>query len=115
MSELFSSLKRFREANTLKSVATAYQLADDLLDLLGCEDVAGKTLRTDTIRGTITLPQTCRAGVQLTRRHFSDLCNSAVTLLIGYPDAQDAIKKFISVDLLKALQTHEDLCLEFIV
>ncbi len=106
-------------ANILEEVGyrlgTAYQLADDLLDLVGQEESAGKTLRTDSIRGTITLPQTCREGLQLTRRHFSDLCNSALAILIDYPNAQKAVKQYINIDLRQALQTHDDLFLEFTV
>lgn len=37
-------------------LGTAYQIYDDCLDLVGAEDVVGKTLRTDLAKGKLTLP-----------------------------------------------------------
>lgn len=37
-------------------LGTAYQIYDDCLDLVGAEEVVGKTLRTDLIKGKLTLP-----------------------------------------------------------
>jgi len=37
-------------------VGTAYQIYDDCLDLVGQEEIAGKTLGTDLIKGKLTLP-----------------------------------------------------------
>ncbi len=37
-------------------LGTAYQIYDDCLDLVGKEEVVGKTLRTDLIKGKLTLP-----------------------------------------------------------
>ncbi len=37
-------------------LGTAYQIYDDCLDLVGSEDVVGKTLRTDLENGKLTLP-----------------------------------------------------------
>jgi octaprenyl-diphosphate synthase len=37
-------------------LGTAYQVYDDCLDLVGAEEVVGKTLRTDLIKGKLTLP-----------------------------------------------------------
>ena len=37
-------------------LGTAYQIYDDCLDLVGDEDSAGKTLRTDLAKGKLTLP-----------------------------------------------------------
>jgi octaprenyl-diphosphate synthase len=39
-----------------RCLGLAFQVADDLLDLLGDEDVAGKTLGTDLEQGKLTLP-----------------------------------------------------------
>ena len=37
-------------------LGTVYQIYDDCLDLVGSEDVVGKTLRTDLAKGKLTLP-----------------------------------------------------------
>ncbi len=37
-------------------LGTAYQIYDDCLDLVGSEEVVGKTLRTDLAKGKLTLP-----------------------------------------------------------
>ncbi len=37
-------------------LGTAYQIYDDCLDLVGAEEVVGKTLRTDLAKGKLTLP-----------------------------------------------------------
>lgn len=37
-------------------LGTAYQIYDDCLDLVGTEEAAGKTLRTDLVKGKLTLP-----------------------------------------------------------
>jgi len=37
-------------------LGTAYQIYDDCLDLVGSEDRVGKTLRTDLLKGKLTLP-----------------------------------------------------------
>ena len=58
-------------------VGTAYQLADDLLDIVGNENICGKTLGTDIERGKFTLPHILDAPQRIIDE-ISDLCNSAL-------------------------------------
>lgn len=87
-------------------IGTAYQLADDLLDILGTESAAGKTLRTDSARRKLTLPQVGGAGQRITREHISELCISAVQLLDDYPKAQEGLMHFLGCDLQPVLARH---------
>lgn len=87
-------------------IGTAYQLADDLLDLVGAEDVAGKTLGTDRQRHLITLARTGEPGERLTQETVQRLCGSAVAELAGHPQAQNALREFLACDLQPVLQDH---------
>ena len=49
--EIVQKMKRFGVL-----LGTAYQVYDDCLDIVGSEDEAGKTLRTDSEKGKLTLP-----------------------------------------------------------
>lgn len=89
-------------------IGTAYQLADDLMDVLGTEDAAGKTLGTDSARGKVTLPQVGDSGMQITRQRVSELCTSSVKLLSEYPEMQNALRDFFLLDLQPVLQPHLD-------
>jgi octaprenyl-diphosphate synthase len=50
-SEVQQAMRRYGDA-----LGTAYQIYDDLLDLVGEEKTAGKTLGTDLVKGKLTLP-----------------------------------------------------------
>ncbi len=80
-------------------VGTAYQLADDLIDVLGDEQAAGKTLGTDAARGKFTLPQLPENGIAVTREHIGRLCQSAVGALTAWPAAREGVSKFILEDM----------------
>ncbi len=80
-------------------IGTAYQLADDLVDILGTECTAGKTLGTDLIRGKFTLPHIDDAGRRVARESIGELCISAVELLDGYPKAREGVVEFLRHDL----------------
>ncbi len=80
-------------------IGTAYQLADDLLDILGAESTVGKTLGTDLVRGKFTLPQTGAAGKRAARANISDLCISAVELVNDYPKTREGLREFLRHDL----------------
>ena len=85
-------------------IGTAYQLADDLVDILGTECTAGKTLGTDVMRGKFTLPQIGDAGERAARESIRDLCISAAELLNGYPKAREGLTEFLCHDLQPLLE-----------
>lgn len=77
-------------------IGTAYQLADDLLDCIGDEDSAGKTLGTDQQRGKFTL-----AGDERDKLpgEVNRLCESAKRILSGYPQAENAVANYLAEDI----------------
>ena len=93
-------------------IGTAYQLADDLLDLVGDEASAGKTLGTDSARGKRTLPQGGAGGERSTRQHIPRLCESAYQCLAPYPKARSAVVSFVQQDLQPLLSRDADICIE---
>ena len=80
-------------------IGTAYQLADDLLDIMGSEDVAGKTLGADSKRRKFTLPQVSRAGQQIARERIFELCGSALECAYRWPWICGALTQFFACDL----------------
>jgi len=84
----------------------AYQLSDDLLDVLGTESDAGKTLGTDLARGKHTLPQVGVCGQDVARDNIARLCSAALACLDDYPAMRDALAEY----LLKDLQAVWDQC-----
>ena len=80
-------------------IGTAYQLADDMLDLVGSEVKTGKTLGTDRGRGKCTLPQVGRNGLLTARDQAGVLCRAALDALSAYPHARDALTQFFLTDL----------------
>ncbi|MHC4718269.1 MAG: polyprenyl synthetase family protein [Planctomycetota bacterium] len=80
-------------------IGTAYQLADDLLDVIGNEHAAGKTLGTDRKRSKSTLPQAGTQGSRRTSETIGRLCDSAVEILHPHPEAQRGLADFLASDL----------------
>lgn len=80
-------------------VGTAYQLADDLVDVLGREEVAGKTLGTDTKRAKFTLADASEEGQRAVREQIAELCGSALDCLRVWPRARRALGQFLADDL----------------
>jgi geranylgeranyl pyrophosphate synthase len=93
-----------REAGYL--IGTAYQLADDLLDVLGSSGAAGKTLGTDARRGKPVPPEMGHDGGESVRMHVLRLCRSATAALDGWPKARTAVGRFLSEDLQPVLDRH---------
>lgn len=86
-------------------LGTAYQLADDLLDVLGSEDQAGKTLGTDGKRDKFTMPQIGPDGAELSAGYVRRLCDEAVGALADWPDAKQATEEFLARDFGPVLET----------
>jgi geranylgeranyl pyrophosphate synthase len=80
-------------------VGTAYQLADDLLDVVGSEEQTGKTLGTDGKRDKLTIPQMQPNGVEIAKGHVRRLCSEAVRAVKAWPAAGSAIEDFLARDM----------------
>lgn len=85
------------------AIGAAYQLSDDLLDIVGDEDVAGKTLRTDAERRKFTLPHVSEERGALVWRHVAALCGAARSSVAAWPEIQNALEQFLACDLQPAL------------
>jgi len=85
-------------------IGTAYQLADDLLDRVGDEDSAGKTLGTDQARGKYTLAGGDKDAQDELNREIHSLCESAIASLEQWDKAQDAVRRYLSEDIQPLLQ-----------
>ena len=79
-------------------IGTAYQLADDLLDISGDEQLCGKTLGTDVLRGKYTLPQSPVDAGAIQER-VAELCRSALDCIDKWPEARIGVEKFLASDL----------------
>ena len=80
-------------------IGTAYQLGDDLLDVVGEERVAAKTLGTDQRRRKLTLPQLSAQGPVRTREQIDRLCRCSVDCVSGWPGVRTGIEEFWGCDL----------------
>ena len=78
-------------------IGTAYQLADDLIDIVGDEQSFGKTLGMDMLHGKFTLPQNSGSHNEIYEK-ISDICNSALECLVRWPRTQNGIMQFIKRD-----------------
>jgi octaprenyl-diphosphate synthase len=83
-------------------LGTAYQIYDDCLDLVGDETSAGKTLRTDLLKGKLTLPVLYllekATDVQKTKLNRMLLNGEPMdtTMLAGIADYEGAIERAIN-------------------
>jgi len=81
-------------------IGTAYQLGDDLLDLAGREEDAGKTLGTDRLRGKATLPSLdSDDGGRAAARRICEVITRAVAGLDPWPAAHAAVQTYVRRDL----------------
>lgn len=86
-------------------IGTAYQLADDILDMSGREKEAGKTLGTDMKRLKATLPAAWPDGQGRARDHIVELLRSTPIVLNEWPKERDAVTRFLENDLEPAIDS----------
>jgi octaprenyl-diphosphate synthase len=96
-------------------LGTAYQIYDDCLDLVGAEEIVGKTLRTDLIKGKLTLPilnlletaseeQRAKLNQSILDQKLLDL-----PILFGTAKYEAAIEQAINTALDLLIESREDL------
>lgn len=86
-------------------IGTGYQLADDLLDLVGREEDAGKTLGTDAARAKSTLLDSGGDGRLLTREHANTQFRKAWLGLAPWPEVRRGLRAFLDQDLMPVLRS----------
>ena len=96
-------------------LGTAYQIYDDCLDLVGSEEVVGKTLRTDLVKGKLTLPilnllETASEPqrIKLNKR-ILDQEPLDLPVLLGIAEYEGAIESAVDTALDLLAQSREDL------
>jgi geranylgeranyl pyrophosphate synthase len=89
-------------------IGTAYQLADDLVDVVGSEDSAGKTLGTDRRRSKYTLALDEEEDLSALRDRVEDACRAALEALEDAPEMQGGARTFITDDLAPILRRHDE-------
>ena len=94
-------------ANTLResgyAVGTAYQLADDILDVVGTEAETGKTLGTDRARHKTTAASAAAVTGIDPVAFIESLCENAEDRLTRWPEIQRAWRGFMDADLLPSI------------
>lgn len=89
-------------------IGAAYQLADDLLDVVGDEHAVGKTLGTDALRQKHTLANAGAEGRGAARERIADLCMQALDGLDSFAWAAAGLAAFLRRDLQPVLERHLD-------
>jgi octaprenyl-diphosphate synthase len=96
-------------------LGTAYQIYDDCLDLVGSEEVVGKTLRTDLIKGKLTLPilnllesATEAQRIKLNKR-ILDQEPLDLPVLLGIAEYEGAIERAVDTALVMLVECRKDL------
>lgn len=94
-------------------IGTAYQLLDDLVDVIGDENTSGKTLGTDGERQKSTLAQGSEEQRARLKAHVERLCREAVEQLRDRPDVSRGVRLFLKEDLGRVIEKyHEPLARE---
>jgi octaprenyl-diphosphate synthase len=88
-------------------VGTAYQLADNVLDVSGRERAAGKTLGTDAGRGKLTLAaRPAHQGRGTALDCIAERCRAALQQVTAWPEAHEGLVWFLRCDLQPVLRRH---------
>jgi geranylgeranyl pyrophosphate synthase len=90
-------------------IGTAYQLLDDLIDVIGDEQMAKKTLGTDRLRRKYTLVQDASVGRSGALARVDGLLDQATGLLDRWPKARAGLWDFIDRDFRPLARVHLDL------
>jgi len=85
-------------------IGTAYQLADDFLDVGGNPVVSGKTVGLDALRGKITAASV-RCAPEIVRGEIEQLLESSIELLQDFPAVQKAVQGYLRKRLLPLVWT----------
>lgn len=83
-------------------IGAAYQLADDLIDVTGREEISGKALGTDAARNKFTLAQKDADGRTVIRT-ITRLLDEALDALRPWRPARDGLASFIDRDVLPSI------------
>lgn len=78
------------------NIGTAYQLADDLIDEIGDDTVAGKTLGTDRLRKKFTVAHSGVSARSAINGAFRMLCDNSVALLEPWPEKQNGLRAYLN-------------------
>ena len=83
-------------------LGTAYQMADDLLDVSGAEDFAGKTLGTDAARDIMTAAGLLDSGTD-PAECIEQLTGDAIGRLAPWPQLQQGLRHYLAEDIRPAI------------
>jgi octaprenyl-diphosphate synthase len=96
-------------------LGTAYQIYDDCLDLVGSEEVVGKTLRTDLLKGKLTLPilnllETASEAQRMKlNKRILDQEPLDLPILLGIAEYEGAIEAAVDTAMKLLAECREDL------
>lgn len=96
-------------------LGTAYQIYDDCLDLVGSEEVVGKTLRTDLLKGKLTLPilnllETASEAQRMKlNKRILDQEPLDLPILLGIAEYEGAIESAVDTAMNLLAECREDL------
>ena len=87
-------------------LGTAYQLADDILDASDNENVAGKTLGQDHVRGKTTAISATLNAPADAKAYVMALCKASSDPLTDWPEIKSAWDEFVDSTILPVLEKH---------